>query len=83
MSATLQVPTPPPLQVDTLRANARLFPKGPPPVLSVDARQFPVTVHFAKRTPDDHVAAAYQKAVRVHCRLPPGGLLVFLTGQVI
>lgn len=68
------------LQVDALRANATLFP-SPPPVLTVNARQFPVTVHFARKTPEDHLEAAYKKVARIHCKLPPGGILVFLTGQ--
>ena len=68
------------LQVEALKANAALFP-SPPPVLSVAARQYPVTVHFSKKTPDDHVDAAFSKVGRIHCRLPPGAILVFLTGQ--
>ena len=48
------------LQVETFSQNARLFAE-PPPVLSVQARQFPVTTHFARTTPDDHLQAAYRK----------------------
>jgi ATP-dependent RNA helicase DHX37/DHR1 len=45
-------------------------------------RQFPVTVHFSKRTElNDYVAAAHRKVCRIHRELPPGGILVFLTGQ--
>jgi ATP-dependent RNA helicase DHX37/DHR1 len=59
----------------------RLFPT-PPPVLSVPARQFPVTIHFSRRTElDDYLGAAYRKVCRIHRELPPGGILVFLTGQ--
>ena len=68
------------LQVDSFRANPRLFP-DPPPVLKVDARQFPVTTHFSRTTPEDHLVAAFQKVTQIHARLPPGGILVFLTGQ--
>jgi hypothetical protein len=51
-------------------------------VLTVPARQFPVTVHFSRRTElDDYAGAAYRKVVRIHRELPPGGILVFLTGQ--
>jgi ATP-dependent RNA helicase DHX37/DHR1 len=44
-------------------SNRRLFPKGPPPVINVDARQYPVTVHFSKRTlvDTDPVAAVVKK----------------------
>ena len=68
------------LQVSTFSENARLFPT-PPPVIKVDARQFPVTSHFARVTPDDHLEAAYKKVCKIHGRLPAGGILVFLTGK--
>ena len=69
------------LRVDDFAANARLF-SPPPPVLRVSARQFPVTVHFARRTEmGDYVGAAYRKVRAIHRRLPAGGILVFLTGQ--
>ena len=68
------------LQVDTFRENRRLFP-SPPPVLKVEARQYPVTTHFSRVTPDDHLDAAYRKVLKIHGKLPAGGILVFLTGQ--
>ena len=69
------------LQVEQFVGNRQLF-RAPPPVLSVPARQFPVTVHFARRTElVDYLGAAVQKALAVHRRLPRGHLLVFLTGQ--
>lgn len=67
--------------------NQRLFPPhlyaaGPPPVINVPARQFPVVVHFSKRTEtEDYISAASRKTVRIHKELPPGGILVFVTGQ--
>ncbi len=49
--------------------NARLF-KSPPPVLSVPARQFPVTVHFAKHTEmHDYLGAAVRKVGQAACLL--------------
>lgn len=75
------------LRVNDFLENEMLFPKhlypsGPPPQIDVPARQFPVTVHFSKRTEmTDYVGAAYRKAARIHRELPPGGILVFLTGQ--
>lgn len=54
--------------------NARLF-KSPPPVLSVPARQFPVTVHFAKHTEmQDYLGAAVRKVGHAHL-LVWGGLV--------
>ena len=68
------------LQVDTFAKNERLFAVSPP-VVKVDARQYPVTLHFDRRTPDDHIPAVIRKVSRIHCRLPAGGVLVFLTGK--
>ncbi|KAI5825792.1 P-loop containing nucleoside triphosphate hydrolase protein [Schizophyllum commune Tattone D] len=68
------------LRVSDFAANSTLFP-SPPPVISIPARQHPVTVHFARRTQSDYVSEAIKKVVKIHARLPPGGVLVFLTGQ--
>ncbi|KAE9334730.1 putative ATP-dependent RNA helicase [Phytophthora fragariae] len=69
------------LRVEDFTQNHRLFPT-PPPVLRVDARQYPVTVHFNKRTElDNYVDEAYKKVIKIHKKLPEGGVLVFLTGQ--
>ncbi|VDK31909.1 unnamed protein product [Taenia asiatica] len=57
---------------------------GAPPVLKVESRQFPVTCHFSRYTPDDYLKAALRKAggvIDVHRNAAPGGILVFLTGQ--
>jgi hypothetical protein len=49
------------LRTSDFTENARLF-KLPPPVLSVPARQFPVTLHFAKHTEmHDYLGAAVRK----------------------
>ena len=49
------------LRVEDFTENARLF-KVTPPVVKVESRQFPVTVHFNKRTPlIDYVTEAYKK----------------------
>eukprot|EP00892_Ulva_mutabilis_P012877 jgi/Ulvmu1/9962/UM059_0010.1 len=75
------------LRVDDFLKNERLFPQhlypnGPPPLIDVPARQFPVTVHFSKRTEmSDYIGAAYRKVTRIHQELPAGGILVFVTGQ--
>ena len=72
MSATLKV---------TDFQNPILFTPSHP-IIHVHARQYPVGVHFAKKTEmEDYVGAAYKKVVQIHKRLPEGGVLVFLTGQ--
>ena len=48
------------LRVEDFSQNKRLFPSTPP-VISVDGRQFPVSVHFNKKTVDDYVTGAYKK----------------------
>lgn len=68
------------LRVSDFTENRKLF-KIAPPVLKVDARQFPVTVHFNKFTDADYVQEAYRKTVKIHTKLPEGGILIFLTGQ--
>ncbi|XP_020499535.2 probable ATP-dependent RNA helicase DHX37 [Labrus bergylta] len=69
------------LRVEDFTENTKLF-RMPPPVIKVDARQFPVTIHFNKRTPtEDYTGEVFQKTCKIHRMLPPGGILVFLTGQ--
>ena len=52
------------LRVEDFTGNQRLFP-APPPVVHVPARQYPVTVHFARRTElHDYVDAAFKKVRR-------------------
>lgn len=34
---------------------------GAPPVLKIESRQFPVTCHFSRYTPDDYLNAAFRK----------------------
>lgn len=69
------------LRVEDFTNNRHLF-ASPPPVITVSARQHPVSVHFARRTEmNDYVGEAYAKTVSIHRKLPEGGVLVFLTGQ--
>jgi ATP-dependent RNA helicase DHX37/DHR1 len=68
------------LRVADFAENATLFPT-PPPVLHIGARQHPVTIHFSRRTSSDYVGEAFKKVCKIHARLPPGAILVFLTGQ--
>ncbi|CAI9093785.1 OLC1v1029361C1 [Oldenlandia corymbosa var. corymbosa] len=69
------------LRVEDFISGKRIF-QSPPPVIEVPTRQYPVTVHFSKRTDVvDYVGQAYKKVLSIHKKLPPGGILVFLTGQ--
>ncbi|CAH1971493.1 unnamed protein product [Acanthoscelides obtectus] len=61
-------------------SNERLF-KVPPRVINVESRQFPVIVHFNKRTPDNYLKEALNKTRKIHSKLPEGGILIFVTGQ--
>ncbi|XP_030569337.1 probable ATP-dependent RNA helicase kurz [Drosophila novamexicana] len=69
------------LRVSDFTENTRLF-KVPPPLIKVEARQYPVTIHFQKHTPDDYMAEAYRKTLKIHAQLPEGGILIFVTGQL-
>jgi ATP-dependent RNA helicase DHX37/DHR1 len=68
------------LRITDFTQNKTLF-SGPPPVLQAEGRQFPVTNHFARRTHHDYVEDAFRKISKGHKKLPPGGILLFLTGQ--
>lgn len=69
------------LRVEDFISGQRLF-RDPPPVIEVPTRQFPVTVHFSKRTEIvDYIGQAYKKVLAIHKKLPHGGILIFVTGQ--
>ncbi|XP_008451540.1 ATP-dependent RNA helicase DEAH13 isoform X5 [Cucumis melo] len=69
------------LRVEDFISGGRLFHVSPP-IIEVPTRQFPVTVHFSKRTDIvDYIGQAYKKVLAIHKKLPPGGILVFVTGQ--
>lgn len=60
------------LRVEDFTDNTKLF-RIPPPVIKVDARQFPVTIHFNKRTPmEDYTGEVFHKICKIHRMLPPG-----------
>ncbi|KAJ5107727.1 ATP-dependent RNA helicase DHR1 [Penicillium angulare] len=69
------------LRISDFTENRGLFRQGPPPLVQAEGRQYPVTVHFARRTHRDYVEEAFRKVSRGHRKLPSGGMLVFLTGQ--
>ncbi|KAL3270549.1 hypothetical protein HHI36_021087 [Cryptolaemus montrouzieri] len=59
------------LRLEDFTTNRRLF-KVPPPVIKVDTRQFPVTIHFNRRTEEDYLKEAFRKTVKIHSTLPDG-----------
>ncbi|PYH48207.1 ATP-dependent RNA helicase ECM16 [Aspergillus saccharolyticus JOP 1030-1] len=69
------------LRISDFTQNPSLFRQGPPPLVQAEGRQYPVTIHFSRRTHRDYIEEAFRKVSRGHRKLPPGGILVFLTGQ--
>lgn len=69
------------LRIADFMDNPNLFRNGAPPLLQAEGRQYPVSIHFARRTQRDYLEEIFQKVSRGHKKLPPGGMLVFLTGQ--
>ncbi len=69
------------LRVEDFRDNKRLFPLNKPPLIKVEARQYPVTIHFNRETKEDYLEEAFKKICKIHKNLPAGGILVFLTGK--
>ncbi|CCD14764.1 unnamed protein product, partial [Trypanosoma congolense IL3000] len=69
------------MRVKDFKDNQKLFPI-PPPLVCVEARRFPVTNHFSKRTEMfNYVDEAFRRVCQIHKKLPPGGILVFLATQ--
>lgn len=68
------------LRVKDFSENSVLF-KNPPPVLEVEARQYPVSIHFNKRTVFNYTEEVFRKTCKIHRRLPKGSILIFLTGK--
>ncbi|VDN04334.1 unnamed protein product [Thelazia callipaeda] len=62
--------------------HKRLFPVSVPPVLNIDTRQYPVNIHFEKRTPENYLTAAFHKICKIHEQKGPGTILVFLSGRL-
>ena len=68
------------LRVEDFVENSTLFSE-PPPLINISARQHPVAIHFNRRTSPDYINEAIKKTIKIHARLPPGGILIFMTGQ--
>lgn len=69
------------LRISEFLDNERLF-KVKPALIQVGSRQYPVRSYFSKRTEvDDYCSEAIDRVNKIHRKLPPGGILVFLTGH--
>lgn len=66
------------LNASDFREN-RLFAK-PPPLMEAEGRQYEVTPHWSRKASHDFVEEMFKKITRGRRKLPPGGMLVFLTG---
>ncbi|GAX25309.1 ATP-dependent RNA helicase DHX37/DHR1 [Fistulifera solaris] len=70
------------LRVEDFTGNATLFPSITPAVVKVPGRTHPVTIHHSKVTElVNYEDAMFKKVCKIHRKLPPGGILVFLTGK--
>ncbi|EKX73728.1 Helicase associated domain HA2 containing protein [Theileria equi strain WA] len=49
--------------------------------LHVLSNAYNCTIHYSKKTPKDYVIEARDKVAKIHKILPPGSILVFLTGK--
>ncbi|EEA05161.1 DEAH box RNA helicase DHR1, putative [Cryptosporidium muris RN66] len=68
------------LRITDFTENKKLFPIIPP-IISIETPNFPVTIHYCKKTPSDYMKAVYKKIIQIHEKLPPGSILVFVTGK--
>lgn len=68
------------LRVSDFSENSTLF-STPPPILKIGARQYPVAVHFNRKTSFNYTEEAFRKTCKIHQKLPPGTILIFMTGQ--
>lgn len=69
------------LQISDFRDNRKLFPVIPS-VIQVESRRYPVSNHFSRKTElKDYVNEALKTVRKIHKKLPPGGILVFLATQ--
>lgn len=54
---------------------------GSVPVYRIPGRTFPVQVVFTKNPCEDYVESAVRQAYSLHCSLPAGDILIFMSGQ--
>ena len=61
------------LQFSTFYGNA--------PTFTIPGRTFPVEIFHSKSPCEDYVDSAVKQVLQIHLSLPPGDILVFMTGQ--
>ncbi|KAI0344289.1 P-loop containing nucleoside triphosphate hydrolase protein [Trametopsis cervina] len=71
------------LIVTSATMNAEKFSGfyGNAPTFTIPGRTFPVEVFHAKSPCEDYVDSAVKQVLQIHLSLPPGDILVFMTGQ--
>ncbi|KAH9855789.1 P-loop containing nucleoside triphosphate hydrolase protein [Lenzites betulinus] len=71
------------LIVTSATMNAEKFSQfyGNAPCFTIPGRTFPVEVFHAKSPCEDYVDSAVKQVLQIHLSLPPGDILVFMTGQ--
>ncbi|CAG8297315.1 unnamed protein product, partial [Penicillium nalgiovense] len=57
------------LRISDFTENPSLFRDGAPPLVQAEGRQYPVAVHFSRRTQRDYVEDAFRKVSRGHRKL--------------
>ncbi|KAI6011694.1 P-loop containing nucleoside triphosphate hydrolase protein [Pisolithus microcarpus] len=71
------------LIVTSATMNAEKFSTfyGNSPTYTIPGRTFPVEIFHSKSPCEDYVDAAVKQVLQIHLSLPPGDILVFMTGQ--
>ncbi|KAL1940616.1 hypothetical protein VTO73DRAFT_8051 [Trametes versicolor] len=71
------------LIVTSATMNAEKFSQfyGQAPCFTIPGRTFPVEIFHAKSPCEDYVDSAVKQVLQIHLSLPPGDILVFMTGQ--
>ncbi|KAJ3770349.1 pre-mRNA splicing factor [Lentinula raphanica] len=71
------------LIVTSATMNAEKFSNfyGTAPCFTIPGRTFPVEIFHAKSPCEDYVDSAVKQVLQIHLSLPPGDILVFMTGQ--
>ncbi|KAI0935709.1 hypothetical protein AcV5_004052 [Taiwanofungus camphoratus] len=71
------------LIVTSATMNAEKFSNfyGTAPTFTIPGRTFPVEMFHAKSPCEDYVDSAVKQVLQIHLSLPPGDILVFMTGQ--
>ncbi|KAF9513871.1 hypothetical protein BS47DRAFT_1295708 [Hydnum rufescens UP504] len=71
------------LIVTSATMNSDKFSKfyGNAPTFTIPGRTFPVEIFHSKSPCEDYVDSAVKQVLQIHLSLPPGDILVFMTGQ--